>query len=65
MRRARSLGQARERPGDPRGRCPGVTQIQGNRTLKAVQGSGAEIAATVEEAERMLEGDRARSSVRS
>jgi hypothetical protein len=31
-----------------------VTQMQWNRTLKAVQGSGAEIAATVEEAERML-----------
>ena len=41
-----------------------VTQLQWNRTLKAVQGSGAEIAATVEEAERMLDGDRPRSSVK-
>jgi hypothetical protein len=34
-----------------------VTQLQWNRTLKGVQGRGAETAATVEEAERMLEGD--------
>jgi hypothetical protein len=32
-----------------------VTQMQWNRTLKAVRGSGAETASTVEEAERMLE----------
>jgi hypothetical protein len=32
-----------------------VTQMQWNRTLKAAQGSGAEVAATLEEAERMLE----------
>jgi hypothetical protein len=31
-----------------------VTQMQWNRTLRAARGSGAEIAATVEEAERML-----------
>ena len=37
-----------------------VTQIQWNRTLKAARGSGAETASTVEEAERMLEEDRAR-----
>jgi hypothetical protein len=39
-----------------------VTQIQWNRTLKAVRGTPAETASTVEEAERMLEGDRARPS---
>ena len=39
-----------------------VTQIQWNRTLKAVRGSGAETASTVKEAERMLEGNRARHS---
>ena len=38
-----------------------VTQMQWNRTLKTVQGSGAEIAATVDEAERMLERNRAPS----
>jgi hypothetical protein len=32
-----------------------ITQMQWNRTLKAVRGSGAEAAASVEEAERMLE----------
>jgi len=32
-----------------------VTQLQWNRTLTAAQGRGAETAATVEEAERMLE----------
>jgi hypothetical protein len=32
-----------------------VTQMQWNRTLKAVSGAGAEVAATVEEAERMLD----------
>jgi hypothetical protein len=39
-----------------------ITQIQWNRTLKAVRGTPAETASTVEEAERMLEGDRARPS---
>jgi hypothetical protein len=39
-----------------------VTQIQWNRTLKAVRGTGAETARTVEEAERMLERDRAGGS---
>ena len=33
-----------------------VTQMQWNRTLKAAQGSWAETAATLEEAERMLDG---------
>ena len=42
-----------------------ITQMQWNRTLKAVQGSGAEIAATVEEAERMLEGHGAGPSTRT
>jgi len=42
-----------------------ITQMQWNRTLKAVQGSGAEIAATVEEAERMLEGRGAGPSTRT
>jgi hypothetical protein len=39
-----------------------VTQIQWNRTLKAVRGTPAETASTVEEAERMLEADRTRPS---
>jgi hypothetical protein len=42
-----------------------VTQIQWNRTLKAVQGSGAETASTVEEAERMLSAGQARPSPKS
>jgi hypothetical protein len=36
--------------------------MQWNRTLKAAQGSGAEVAATLEEAERMLERGGTRSS---
>jgi hypothetical protein len=42
-----------------------VTQMQWNRTLKTVQASGAEIAATVDEAERMLERNRAPSPAKS
>jgi hypothetical protein len=33
-----------------------ITHLQWNRTLKDTQGTAAETAATVEEAERMLEG---------
>jgi hypothetical protein len=35
-----------------------VTQMRWNRTPKAIQGSGAETAATVEQAERMLDAGR-------